>query len=347
MLFRSPRMYAPRLTVMFIGLLLCVGAEARPKEDTLILDNGDIIQGEIKSMDNALLRYSTTAMGTVSVEWDHVQSLESNYLYRVRVIGGRRYFGALVDPAPGGEIRLAHAGGIEEIPVQDVVAIMPIDTTFEDRLDTMLSVGYADFKASDSSTASFGMNMTYFDELSKNTLDARSIVTDNANETNTSSRVDFSRQRLREDPRYFNHTGASWETNDELAIDYRVALSLGLGKNLIDSNKMKLAVTGGLQGLTEKDSVGETTESLEGLIILRLSSWRFDTPELDLTTTISIYPGITEAGRYRSDGDISLKWEVLEDFNLSISAFGNFDSESSDEGDDYDYGIITGIEWEL
>lgn len=347
MLLSTERRASSRVVATIICLLFCLDAQARPKTDTLVLANGDQVTGEIKSMENGLLRYSTQSMGTVSVEWDDVRELDSNYLFRVRTVGGKRYFGAIGRSPLEGHMQVVHAEGIEDYPIMDVVAMRPIDSKLEDRLDTVISAGYSDFKASDSSTATMGLTMSYADELSENVLDARSVVTDNADETNTSNRVDLSRQRLWDNPRYFNRYGASWESNDELAIDSRLGLSYGIGRHFIDSNRTKLAVTAGLQGLTEEDSLGETTDSLEGMLILQFNTWRFDSPELSLESSLRVYPGITESGRYRADGDLTLSWEIIEDFNLNITAFGNFDSESNEEGDDYDYGITTGVEWQL
>jgi hypothetical protein len=62
---------------------------------------------------------------------------------------------------------------------------------------------------------------------------------------------------------------------------------------------------------------------------------------------VRLYPGLTESGRKRGDGDISLSWEVTGDIDLTLSAFGSYDNETNQDGDDYDYGITTGISWEL
>ena len=68
---------------------------------------------------------------------------------------------------------------------------------------------------------------------------------------------------------------------------------------------------------------------------------------MELVTRLSVYPGITESGRVRSDGDIVLSWEVIEDLKLNLTAFGSFDNETNEDGDDYDYGITTGVSWEF
>jgi len=333
--------------LLVCGLVLSLAVDARPKTDVIYLANGDRLTGEIKKLENGLLSYSTDNMGTVHIEWENVARADANYFFRVRTASGRRFFGTIDESTEPGKVRVLHAGGEESLAILDVVAITPIDDTLQERIDTTISVGYSNFKASDSSTLTAGVNVTYADEFSTNTLDARSVVTDNNDEVNKSQQVSLERRRLWDNPRNFTFSGAGWETNDELGIEYRVGLGFGLGRNFIDSNRTRLAITGGLQGLTEEDDDGATTESIEGLIKIDYLTWRFDTPELDLETSVTLYPGITESGRLRSDANISLSWEIIEDLKLNISAFGNYDNQSSESGDDYDFGITTGIDWEI
>ena len=330
---------------LLLGLCIATVSEARPKTDRVTLANGDVITGEIKSLSKGYLSFSTDSMGTVRIEWEGVRALDSSYFFRLRTQSGKRYFGAVGVAQELGVIQVLHAEGTVDYPVMEIVSIQPIEATLDDRLDIVVSAGFSDFKASETTTTSLGLRASYMDELSSNNLTVRSVINDNSGETETSNRVDFVRQRLWTNPRHFNYYGANWESNDELAIDSRTGLAVGVGRRLLDSNRAQLALSLGVQALTEEDSLGETTESLEGLIVTETSLWSFDDPELSLESTIRMYPGITESGRFRADGTIKLSWEVIGDLDLTLSAFGNFDNQSNEEGDDYDYGITTGLEW--
>ena len=335
------------LMLILTGSCLSFSVAARDKTDRVTLINGDTVTGEIKSLQSGYLNLSTDSMGTVRIEWDDVTHLSSNYFFRIRTVEGTRYFGAVDTSETPGRVIIQHAEGTEHYPLARIVAIRPIDSSFRDRLDIALSAGYSDYKASSTSTTQFGITASYEDQLSSNALAARSVITDNSGETNTSNRVDVVRQRLWQNPRFFNYYGANWESNDELAIDSRAGLALGVGRRVIDSSKTRLRIALGLQGVVEEDSLGKSTESLEGLAVIEFDTWRFSAPELNLTSTLRLYPGITESGRYRADGNITLSWEIIDDLNLNLSAFGNLDSDSNRDGDSYDYGVTTGLEWEL
>ncbi len=58
-----------RIAAFFLCLCLAGILEARPNTDSVVLDNGNLITGELKSLENGIIRFSTDAMGTVSIEW--------------------------------------------------------------------------------------------------------------------------------------------------------------------------------------------------------------------------------------------------------------------------------------
>ena len=134
----------------------------------MLLANGDRVTGEIKGMENGQLRYGTDSMGTVSIEWDDVRGLDSNFFFRVRTIDGRRFFGALGLAETPGIVRIVHAEGVEEYEAMKVVAIRPIESRGWERLDVLLGASYSDIKASDSRTTRFDVRIAYEDELSEN-----------------------------------------------------------------------------------------------------------------------------------------------------------------------------------
>lgn len=338
---------AARLALTFLLLFSALDVAARPKTDIVVLENGDRVTGEIKSMQYGRLQYGTSSMGTVSIEWNDVITLDSNHFFRLRTEGQQRYFGALGESLMPGHVKIVHAGGVEDISVMDIVEITPIENTLEDRLDSVLNVGYSDIKANEARTTNVGLRMKYRDEYSENELEARSVVAESETETNTNNRVNLSRRQLWQNPLYFNYYRLGWERNDQLAIDSRLVATYGIGRRFFDSNSTKLAVTTGFQLVNEEDSQGESTDSVEGLLAVDYRTWSFSDPDLNLVTGVRLYPGITETGRLRADGDITLSWDIIGDLSLSLTAFGSFDNETNDDGDDYDYGITTGVAWDF
>jgi hypothetical protein len=69
---------------LLILLLSCTHAWARPKFDTVILQNGDHVTCEIKSLYAGLLECSSDAMGMLKIEWEEIARIDSDYQFQVR-----------------------------------------------------------------------------------------------------------------------------------------------------------------------------------------------------------------------------------------------------------------------
>ena len=77
-------------------LLACLfnqNALAHLKTDIVTLYNGDRVTGELKSLYGGRLHHKTDSMGTISIEWQEIASIQSNYHYEVRTSDGLRLFG--------------------------------------------------------------------------------------------------------------------------------------------------------------------------------------------------------------------------------------------------------------
>src|SRR5262245_64380974 len=93
-------------------LLLLLSAEpvAAANTDVIVLDNGDRITGEIKTLDQARLEVSTGAMSTVYIEWTHVVEVTSVTTLEVILGNGDRHIGKLA-PATRGQIAIVSGSG--------------------------------------------------------------------------------------------------------------------------------------------------------------------------------------------------------------------------------------------
>lgn len=330
--------------LLTLQLALCGEALARSKTDVVTLYNGDHITGEIKSLYGGLLEYSTDAMGTVKLEWQHIAQVQSMYNFEIRLSDGSRHFGSLQKPARPGQLLAASLGEDLDLSMIEVVELRPIEDSVLERFDVRLSAGYSFTRASSVAQTSLNTEIGYEDEKARNTLNGRLTITDTSDETTRSARVGASRQRWTDREGTFRLLFSNYETNDELALDYRLSAGLGVGRYFIDKRGMRLLGASGLQVLTERSSEGEEQDSVELFLSTKYSMWRFDTPELDLDFSFQLYPSVTETGRLRGDSDITLSWEIVKDLFWEISAYGTYDNEA--EGDkQIDYGVTTGLGW--
>ena len=88
--------------LLLMAVVLLVGtAQAKRKDDVVIMKNGDSFTGEIKYLDNGELVFKSDYMkDSVHLDWKRVKSLRSKDPYIVSVKDGRRLTGNIERSVP-------------------------------------------------------------------------------------------------------------------------------------------------------------------------------------------------------------------------------------------------------
>ena len=347
----ATRALLPRAMMSLLLLvfgLASLDALATRKTDTVTLYNGDHVTGEIESLAGGLVIFDTAAMGKISIEWEQIASISSNYRYEVRLSDGERLFGSVKPGESPGSVLVKGQYSARNLHWEEIAELRPVEKTKLDRLDVYVSANYSYTKASDVTQTELRASVSYEDERSLNAMENRLTLSDTENESRSSSRVALSRQVWTDRRAVYRTLFGGYETNDELGIDYRFTGGAGLGRYFIDDNHQTLTGVFGLQVLEEERAGDESSESIEGVLGGKLSRWNFHNPELDLTIDATLYPSLTESGRVRADSSATLRWEIISDLFLDLSAWGSYDSAADDEqASEFDYGVTTGLGWEF
>ena len=332
-------------TTLVFFTSLCIGAPGPSrKTDIISLYNGDKLTGEIKGLYAGLLEVSTDAIGTIKIEWQEVSKIESNHHHEVRLALGKRYYGKIEKSERPGEIKVSDVYGEHEISSLEVVEMRPVAISFKDRIDVYLSLGASYTKASSLGTGNLNTEISYETEQTRNALSGRMAVTDTDSDVTRSSKIDLTRSVWTDREDTYRIILGAYESNDELAVDYRFSGGGGLGRYFIDTQYSTWNGVVGLQVITEKSLLGETQESVEGILGTQYSVYKYSTPELHFKINFSLFPSLTENGRLRGNSDINLRWEIVEDLFWDITAFGTYDNKSAEDAQ-FDYGITTGLGW--
>ena len=72
----------------------------------------------------------------------------------------------------------------------------------------------------------------------------------------------------------------------------------------------------------------------------------FDIGDLNLFTKIMAYPGITEKGRWRIDGNLNIKYDLPLDFYIKLGGSLNYDNRTPEDASELDYVIQARVGWE-
>ncbi|MDP5053082.1 MAG: DUF481 domain-containing protein [Congregibacter sp.] len=337
------------MVIMLLLLSVCLSypAAAQRKTDTITLYNGDRVTGEIKSLLGGQLSLKTDAMGTLAIEWKEIASIDSNYNYELRLDDGQRFYGSVAPGSVPGTVALKDVFGEKSFGWREVVEIRPVEDSLVDRIDIYIAANYAFTKASGVTQTEFRADFSYEDEKTLNALNSRVTASNTDEDSTTSSRINLSRKVWVDRAASYRLAFGGYETNDELGLDYRFSLGAGMGRYFLETPGSELIGSLSLQALEERSLGGDTQESLEGVLTMGYSRWRFDSPQLKLKLDASLYPSLTESGRLRADSSATLRWEMISDLYWDLSAWGSYDNSTVeiDAAGDFDWGVTTGIGW--
>ena len=316
------------------------------KTDVVELLNGDHITGEVSSLDRGLLKFSTDNMGTLSIEWESVASVQSKQVLEVELKSGERWYGQFADDAAPGTLRVAgdnHA--VKEVFIADTVRITALEesSSLRDRIDSSVDFGFTDTKANDVTQYSFDAEFSYRDRLRLWDITLNTIQSKTGG-TQAGSATLKGEQRRFFGNRWFWSGLLQFEQNDEQDLDLRTSLGGGLGRNITQSNHQTFAMGMGLVLAREDLADGQQTDSIEVMIGFDYDAFRFDDPELDLTANLVVLPSLTVSGRVRSQASISLRYEIIDDFFAELTLSDTYDSKPQSVGaQKNDYSVTTSL----
>ena len=317
--------------------------------DVVTFHNGDRLTGEVKSLERGRLRFKTAATDTISIEWDEVAYLSSAQNIQVETEDGRRFLGNLSDTVEPNVVAVQTVSGAIDLEIQHVVLMTPIEEKGISRLDGDITAGYNFTKASEVQQLLLGLEMNFRTET--RVLSVQADASQSSSQDNESSQrqnLGLQYRRLWSN-RWLSGGFLTFERNDELDLDLRTSLGGGGGRILRQTNQSSLALEGGL--MVSRENVSGSTDDVDTLEAFGVLTWdwfRFDTPELDFSTSIQVIPNLTETGRVRSEWDISFKWEMIEDLFWELSIYDSFDSDPVVLGaEKNDYGISTSLGWDF
>jgi len=322
------------------------GAIAGEKTDLVFLNNGDRITCEIQQLNRGILQVKTDDIGTVNVEWEDVDSLSSGSQFRVEEAAGTKHLGTLLLTRDG-VLQISGGGQVWEAAQLAVVEIVAVEASYWEQLDGFINLGFSYTKSKGLSQFTTNVSVSRTTDIRMLSLDLSSIVTSEDDEE-TRRRIDatFIYARLFEGPP-FAIGSASAQRNDELGLKLRLLISAGGGAYFVASNHNQLAAALGLSVNQEQSDVStDQSYNLDAFLTVEHSVFRHDYPKTDISSQITVYPGLSTWGSLRGEVDISASREIVKDLNIVLSFYDSYDNQPADPSSpENDYGIVTSLGW--
>lgn len=348
---------------VFTFLIFAIHCAGSAQNDTLYLNNGDFIVGDLKSMDRGVLIIAPSYSDEdFKITWEDIKEVNAVQRYLITLSDGRRINGTFRSEGVG-KIFITNENG-EDLTVDqnEVVNIKNVDSGFLSRLSANIDFGLSLTKANNQKQLNGNLRMSYLEDRWSADLYYNTLLTTQDNV------ADIQRNDAGIGYRYF--LPADWNlgadidflSNTEQSLDLRATGKLGIGNFLKRSNSMYWLVTAGVAYTSETYSpvlnpddgsftTAPSRSSVEGFFGTELNL--YDIGDLNLMTALVIYPTIVsdesvEPGRVRTDFRFDAKYDdiFIDDFYVRAGFTLNYDNRPVEAGKDVDYIFTTGFGWQ-
>ena len=336
---------ANSMTRLFLGFLLLISFSGFGQRDTVKLKNKNVLVGEVKTLITGVLTMETSYSDSdFKIEFDKVTELIIERKCLISLSRGGRRFGHVKSEEPG-KVTITEGNGSSEIvPIRQIIALQEVEDNFWSRFTGTIDLGFNITKANNNRQLNIASSLGYTGEkwLADVVLNLLSASQDSVAETR---RVDANLEVLRIlENDWFISGEIGFLRNTEQALDGRISPSLGVGNLVVNNNKMYVGLSIGLNYNIE-DFVDNSLNKNSAEAFFGANINMYDFEDLDLTSGIRLLPSLSEKGRFRTDYDIKVKYDLPLDFYISAGLTFNYDNQPAIEGNQFDYIITTGFGW--
>lgn len=311
-------------------------ADHEKPADVVVLSSGNRLIGEILALDRGELSFSIDGAGSVDIDWNNVETLQSPRLFDVELASGERLSGSIASPARG---RIAVASGTSAAAVgtEDVVRIAPITSPAEG-ISGAVDVGAEFLSASDTRDIALNAELEKRTRNYRTTLLIDSVFTEVDDETQQRrNHVEIvSRRSLGN--RWFAVGRVDLDENFALDLDSRALIGAGGGRELNRSNRAVLALYGGLDYARERlrsidatDRISEAFASLEW-------DWFEVGGDTEVSTNATAFFNL-ERSRRRAELNVSLRRTIIGSMYWSVNVYESYNSDPPEGVDNSDLGL--------
>ncbi len=329
-------------------LLLFFSQNVLSQTDSLIFKSGKYIIGEVKSMNkNVLVVETDYSDKDFAIEWDAITEIYTNTYFLITLTDGSRYNGIIKSTEPGKITIITGDGQEVKAAHNDIVFLDDKDRGFWSQLYFSIDIGLDLTKANNLAQFTTRSTLGYVAERWSldgyfNTLTSTQDEVDDIKRTDGGVGYKFFLPRD-----WYPLISFDFLSNTEQKLDLRTIWKLGMGKYVLHTNSAYWGFSLGANNNNEKFT-DETPDrnSWEGFLGTELNM--FNIGDLNLSTKLIAYPSFTESGRWRTDFNFDVKYEMPfdDDFYIKLGTTLNYDNRPVEGASEVDYVFHTGVGWQ-
>jgi putative salt-induced outer membrane protein YdiY len=336
-----------------LAMLLCIAMPAAgtvKRHDTVVMKNGDRLTGDVKKMENGLLYIDTVYVsGSVGVDWNQVERIESTATYRVTLINGKRVTGK-IEKATSNEgeknFVVRKPSGDQRYSSTEIASIDSEKPTFWRQLKGSIDSGSSFTSGNGQTSITTDANATY---TTKNWSTATRLDTSFSGQSGASktNRIEgqFSEARFLSRNSFLIGI-VDFLHSSQQDLDLRTTIGGGYGRYWIRTANTNLGWLSGVVYTNEHFSTASSqprNDNVEALLGLQYDSHKFNLG--DFHSQMLLFPGLSDTGRVRMTTNNSLTINLVNNFHLTFSFWDNYDSRPPTTAKRNELGVSSGIGW--
>ncbi len=346
-----------RRFVFLVGLSLCAwltvptsarAAKAPERRDLVVMKNGDRITGKIRKLDHGQLYIEPPyVVAPIPVDWLQVERIETTAKFQLEMSGGKRLVGTIqkvpTQDNPDQDFIIKNGSIETRVRAIDVVAFQSQKSNFWRQLKGSVNLGASYVSGVTATSVNLDADTTYSSTkyqigaaLSSNYSGQSGANSSNRQDLSSTSSLYLSRHA-------FVGSFMDFLTSDQQSLDLRQTYGGGFGRYFVRTNTTQFSWLGGLvfvkEAYTPESGMNPKDQNLEGLLELNYDWFRFNTSEI--STNFQLFPGISDAGRLRSNVNAAYSINFTHDIVLKLNLFDTFDNRPPENALKNQFGIST------
>jgi hypothetical protein len=326
-------------------LVLAPGLASAQKTDVIKFRNGNQITAEIKELKRGLLKLSTNGMRTVYAEWPKIVTVSTDKRFYVELDDGTTYFGSLASGTADSVVIRADSTRVAT-QTQAIVWLQRLKSTFWRALDGHLKLGFGFTQQNAKTDLNLDGEVRYprLSNLTKLTFNTSFGWQNNVDNI---IRINGTLVHARTlGKRWFYLGFGSGARNSQLSLQGRVTAGGGLGRALVESNRVNLLlwVAPAVSWEQYVDQAGAVAVPLALAGDFLYFVW--ESLDTDISSKLMVMPMLNDLQRWRINFSLSASREIIKDVDIGVTIYELFDSRPPDASiNKNDFSITTTLGW--
>jgi putative salt-induced outer membrane protein YdiY len=307
------------------AVVIGAGTVSSVLADQVITNSGDTITGTVTTAKAGSLTIHSDSLGDVAVPLAQIRTFSTVKPIEVELSDGTD-INAQAEAAGPGDISLAGAAGVQNLPISSIDWINPQPFTASVLLGATLTRGNT---FTDSINA--GLNLDYrihSEELSftGEYLYGKTKTLATGVSLTTTDRLDLDGKYQHFFSKKFYGYAEAEYTKDRIALlQYRFTPSVGLGYQWFDKAPLTLNTEAGAAYIYQKYTNGSPTQSQVGLKLAYHLTYTFNST-VNAFNDVTYFPSLARASTYLINADIGLHAKLTDKLFSELRVEWNYDS---------------------